>query len=1493
MIVIKKILSIFLVIITIFSSIPISTFALSWDGDSAGGSIDAVNGSNTGYVIRDTNDSNCVVGYRFSAVDSDGNMKVTKVIDVYRDTSNGDNAYSTSAKFSKKYNKLGVIENKNATLSTTYNTTNCYKEANISFVKDLPNPSGVETWQSYEANINQVLSKLGVGSVANMVYGDKVIIEPLFDVCLAGEYQALTVTEMAYCGRSVLGGSSDGGNSNGTSSTWGFIAPYTNRIWPNKLYTPDGQGLWTAASSIGSSSRATFNNILTKGYGAGIAYNETTNITYTIKFNGNGSTSGSMSSLKMTYGTAKNLTANAFAKTGHSFSGWNTKADGSGTSYSNKQSVKNLTKTNGATVNLYAQWSPYKLKVSFNANGGSIDSDTYYLSSKVVYKESDSSKYIQTWTYNKTKDNGLTNAGTFGLYKTGYTFKSWGTTSDGGTTFSQSDNTITPTDLNSGIKTGDVSMTLYAQWKPNTYTIKFNGNGSTSGSTADLSMTYDTAKNLTANGFVKSGYHFTGWNTKSDGSGTSYYDKQSVKNLTTTNGGTVTLYAQWDTNSYIIAFDGNGYTGGTTSSMNMKFDTAKNLNANGYTKTGYKFSHWNTKSDNSGTSYSDKQSVKNLTTTNGATVYLYARWTPITYTINFYGNGSTSGTTASMSMTYDKAQNLNANGFVKTGYKFTGWNTKSDGSGTSYSNQQSVKNLTSTDGGTISLYAQWTPITYTIKFNGNGADSNSSTASMSMTYDIAKNLTANGFTRTSYKFVEWNTKSDGSGTSYKDKQSVKNLTTTDGATVTLYAQWQYDPVLLVEQCSVYEGSKSDKTTLFGYTKGNVFDDYVYKTNYPVMGDTIWYNVYFPAEIESYKARQYVRYKGGEWTTRDVTLSSSNSSSQYFPVQFTGDYMTVPDSIGYYEIEAKTDWIDASGNVLKSGAVKTFYIPVKPVAYRYRVEARGYESVVTAYNGMDGSSGTLYSGQHVKLTYKFKGANTWQPIQYLRGSLYYYNGSKWISAYTSNEGYDVARNKAILSKTGVTSLSSSLNTYTVPLTSQNKLRFNLITWWMNDQEHTEESSWIDIPVEPCDLQLDEIKLYDASTNRELDPNNLEAGQRVKIRYIYYNNTNAKVYNEAYNNSKEKINNAVYSIPAKCYAGLWGETITVPNKRTFTIWGGIYQEGMGMGNTDYETDGTNNELTLTCKVNHPLTLVPIVPNAAYREDTEVITSYWLNNSYSDDYTPTEDVSIKFCVYKGSNLIYSYTKPKAVVPGGQKNLIYFKWKVPTGLNNTDVKITAEIVDDGASYNKITKYYSTIPYTKLQTPDTQFEKKAPSGFEIPEDTYTSGTACEWWEYTYVNGAFVKTQYYTGLASGSVKIEPKNKQTSTKSGSYWYMNSGYGFTMTLINGVKLTNGSYPSAPEGSYTLPQYGIAIFPEYAYSKDSGKITTLTLSGSEWIFPVNGSYGNVHFTPLWYPDGNYIVRVELSDMWTPYGMMKNEYKSNRIIIKDSAYDDWYVGR
>ena len=88
----------------------------------------------------------------------------------------------------------------------------------------------------------------------------------------------------------------------------------------------------------------------------------------------------------------------------------------------------------------------------------------------------------------------------------------------------------------------------------------------------------------------------------------------------------------------------------------------------------------------------------------------------------------------------------------------------------------------------VEITAIWTPITYNITYNGNGLDGGS-TASSSHTYDVTKALTTNGFTKTGYSFNGWNTAADGSGTSYTDGQSVTNLTTTNGATITLYAQW--------------------------------------------------------------------------------------------------------------------------------------------------------------------------------------------------------------------------------------------------------------------------------------------------------------------------------------------------------------------------------------------------------------------------------------------------------------------------------------------------------------------------------------------------------------------------------------------------------------------------------------------------------------------------------------------------------------------------------
>jgi len=77
--------------------------------------------------------------------------------------------------------------------------------------------------------------------------------------------------------------------------------------------------------------------------------------------------------------------------------------------------------------------------------------------------------------------------------------------------------------------------------------ITYNGNGNTGGSTAETSFTYGNTASVRANGFTRTGYTFTGWNTKANGSGTAYAAGASYKAAAN-----LTLYAQWKASGYTI-----------------------------------------------------------------------------------------------------------------------------------------------------------------------------------------------------------------------------------------------------------------------------------------------------------------------------------------------------------------------------------------------------------------------------------------------------------------------------------------------------------------------------------------------------------------------------------------------------------------------------------------------------------------------------------------------------------------------------------------------------------------------------------------------------------------------------------------------------------------------------------------------------------------------------------------------------------------------------
>ena len=201
---------------------------------------------------------------------------------------------------------------------------------------------------------------------------------------------------------------------------------------------------------------------------------------------------------------------------------------------------------------------------------------------------------------------------------------------------------------------------------------------------------------------VKVGYQFQNWNTKADGTGTRYAAGQNYTH--DQDGGTVTLYAQWKPITYDVTYNGNGATSGSMAKDTVQYQSNYTIKENAFQKTGYEFVGWNTKADGSGKDYSPGNTFK---WTAQSDLTLYAQWKPITYIVRFHGNGATSGTMTDQTLTYDKKETLKPNAFKKKKADFIEWNTKADGSGTSYKDKASVLNLTTQKGKVIDLYAIW------------------------------------------------------------------------------------------------------------------------------------------------------------------------------------------------------------------------------------------------------------------------------------------------------------------------------------------------------------------------------------------------------------------------------------------------------------------------------------------------------------------------------------------------------------------------------------------------------------------------------------------------------------------------------------------------------------------------------------------------------------------------------------------------------------------
>ena len=430
----------------------------------------------------------------------------------------------------------------------------------------------------------------------------------------------------------------------------------------------------------------------------------------------------------------------------HTFLGWYKDAKFT-------QKVTQIPAGNTETVTLYGRFKPHTYTITFNGNGNQSGSMAS------IHFDSETEITIPECAYKRP----------------GYTFVAWSEDRQG----EYAEDYIYPGDTSYwGFHKDGYVMTLYAIWEPVGMEVAFDANGGT-GDMDNLSTAYDETVTLPQCGFEKTGYVFTGWNTRADGRGKTYAAGAKVKNLASE--GTVTLYAMWKAGTYTVEFNAAGGTG-RMNKQTLTYDKAAKLTANGFRRTGYLFDGW---ADPQGNTYTDKQEVLNMVSE--GSLELTAQWKPITYQVAFKANGA-QGDMGGLTLTYDTPQEQPEFGFTRENYRFVGWATSANGK-VVCERDAPLSNLTDKNGSTVTLYAKWVPFSYTVVYDGNGAEKGTM-KDQTMLCGKTYTLSGNAYSRSGYTFQGWTLTADGKTADYTNSQRGVALSDTDEDVVTLYALWQ-------------------------------------------------------------------------------------------------------------------------------------------------------------------------------------------------------------------------------------------------------------------------------------------------------------------------------------------------------------------------------------------------------------------------------------------------------------------------------------------------------------------------------------------------------------------------------------------------------------------------------------------------------------------------------------------------------------------------------
>ena len=430
-------------------------------------------------------------------------------------------------------------------------------------------------------------------------------------------------------------------------------------------------------------------------------------------------------------------------------------------------------------------------------------------------------------TFVSVDNGGKLNLDEYAPSMKGYLFSGWFRSEDGGKTLSGK-----KVESSFEFKENDK---LYASWSPITYEIVYNDPKFHTVVPDKEMLTYDKEGAITVEMLTHEGYTFMGWSKSEEASYVDYLPGKEVINLTEKHEDVINLYAVWAANSYDIIYDANTGKNAPAALTGVNFDEVVKLSEQIPVKEGFTFIGWSTNKNAISATYQPGDEVKNLVSDVDGNVTLYAVWTANSYTIHYDANGGQNAP-EDQHCEYGQSVTITSKKPTMTGFVFKGWSRDKNAAAAAYVSGETVKNLVTDEGGSVTFYAVWDEDSFGLKYNANGGTNASSKVVYYEYNESGRTLSNNKPTRTGYYFLGWSYAAD-EGVVYSSGQTLTVSQINDmymrslssNKTLTLYAVWEkmYKVTVSTSEASVsgvtngaYYRTGTKITINVKYTHGN-------------------------------------------------------------------------------------------------------------------------------------------------------------------------------------------------------------------------------------------------------------------------------------------------------------------------------------------------------------------------------------------------------------------------------------------------------------------------------------------------------------------------------------------------------------------------------------------------------------------------------------------------------------------------------------------------